>query len=68
MRGLAVSRGSTLTWRWSEEEFVLNSDGRIAPGDGAYNLYVFLDTKFRQPGSGPFVTGTGGNLEKMLRR
>ncbi|MFN0170740.1 MAG: hypothetical protein ACKV22_30330 [Bryobacteraceae bacterium] len=61
-------RGSTMTWRWGEEEFVLNSDGRIAPGDGAYNLYVFLDPKFRGGGYGPFVTGTGGNLENMLRK
>ena len=40
-------RGSTMTWRWGNDEFSLNTDKRIAPGGGAYNLYVGHDVSFR---------------------
>jgi hypothetical protein len=33
-------RGSTLTWRWGSDEFVLNTDKRIAPGGGALETLV----------------------------
>ena len=40
-------RGSTMTWRWGNDEFSLNTDKRIGPGGGAYNLYVAHDVSFR---------------------
>jgi hypothetical protein len=43
-------RGSTLTWRWGRDEFVLNTDNRIAPGGGVYDLYVFNEVNYRPKG------------------
>jgi hypothetical protein len=40
-------RGSTMTWRWGNDEFSLSTDKRIGPGGGAYNLYVSHDPSFR---------------------
>ncbi|HYP06172.1 MAG TPA: hypothetical protein VER03_08030 [Bryobacteraceae bacterium] len=34
-------RGSTMKWRWGQDEFAVNTDGEIAPAHHrAYNLYV----------------------------
>jgi hypothetical protein len=61
-------RGSTMTWRWGRDEFSLNSEKRIAPGEGAYNLYVFNNPGYRPSRSdGPFVMGAGGKLESLVR-
>jgi hypothetical protein len=38
------------SWRWGNDEFSLNSDKRIAPGGGAYNIYVAHDLTFRPKG------------------
>ena len=63
-------RGSTLTWRWGNDEYSVNPDKRIAPGDGAYTVYVFNDLNYR-PKEDPdaaFVLGSGGTLESLLKR
>ena len=62
-------RGSTLTWRWGSDEFSLNADKRIAPGGGAYNVYVFNDASYRPKGDGSstFLMGAGGALETLVR-
>jgi hypothetical protein len=56
-------RGSTLTWRWGGDDFVLNTGKPIAPGAGPYNVYVFNDVSFqpKAEGSGAaFLMGAGG--------
>jgi hypothetical protein len=63
-------RGSTLTWRWGGDEFSLNADKRIAPGGGAYNVYVFNDASYRPKGEDSntsFRLGAGGALETLVR-
>jgi hypothetical protein len=63
-------RGSTLTWRWGGDEFSLNTDKRIAPGGGAYNVYVFNDSSYRPKGkddNAAFLMGAGGALETLVR-
>jgi hypothetical protein len=62
-------RGSTMTWRWGSDEFVLNTDKRIAPGGGAYNLYVFNDVTYRPKGEGgpSLEMGAGGALDTLVR-
>ena len=63
-------RGSTMTWRYGGDEFSLSSRGRIAPGDGAYHLYVLNDPGYRptrtQFVDDDFVLGAGGNLESIV--
>ncbi len=64
-------RGSTLTWHWGNDEYSLNSDKRIAPGDGAYTVYVFNDLNYRPKGEDAntaFVLGAGGTLESLVKR
>jgi hypothetical protein len=61
-------RGNTLTWGWGGDEFSLSTDKRIAPGEGAYNLYVFNDPSFHIRTSDPFTLGAGGKLESYVRR
>jgi hypothetical protein len=60
-------RGSTMKWRWSADEFVVNTDSQIAPGDAAYNLYVFNNPAFRIKGNDEFVMSSGGTLEYLVR-
>jgi len=60
-------RGSTLTWRWGGDEFSLNADKRIAPGGGAYNVYVFNDASYRPKGDDTFRMGAGGASEALVR-
>ena len=62
-------RGSTPTWRWGSDEFELNADKRIAPGGGAYNVYVFNDVSYRPKGENgaAFQIGAGGALETLVR-
>ena len=64
-------RGSTMTWRWGGDEFSVNTDGRIAPGEGAYNLYVFNDPAYRprnpEDAKHGFLIGAGGALESLVR-
>lgn len=63
-------RGSTMTWRWGNNDFALNADDRIAPGAGAYALYVWnnqrVDTRITD--TAHFAMGTGGSLESLVRR
>ena len=62
-------RGSSLTWRWGGDEFSLNADKRIAPGGGAYNVYVFNDASYRPKGddsNAAFRMGAGA-LETLVR-
>jgi hypothetical protein len=60
-------RGSTLTWRWGGDEFSLNADKRIAPGGGAYNVYVFNDASYRPKGDDTFRMGAGRASETLVR-
>jgi hypothetical protein len=56
-------RGSSMTWRWGSDEFSLSTDKRIAPGNGAYTLYVFNDPSYRpknEDTGAPFLLGAGG--------
>jgi hypothetical protein len=56
-------RGSTLTWRWGGDDFVLNAGKPIAPGGGPHNVYVFNDVSYqpKAEGSGAaFLMGAGG--------
>jgi hypothetical protein len=61
-------RGSTMKWRWLDDEFLIDTERRIAPGDAAFNLYVFHDPAFRIKGNDDFVMGSGGKLENLVRR
>ena len=61
-------RGSTMAWRWGADEFSLNTDSRIAPGEGAYNLYVFHDPNYSPLKSEELTMGAGGKLESLVRR
>ena len=64
-------RGSTMSWKAASDEFSLSTNRRIAPGEGAYNLYVFHDSAYR-PKDGDageaFLMGGGGRLESLVRR
>ncbi|HET8546980.1 MAG TPA: hypothetical protein VFL57_03210 [Bryobacteraceae bacterium] len=64
-------RGSTLEWRWGGDQFSLSTERRIAPGEAAYNLYVFHDPAYRMRGedaSAGFILGAGGRLDSLVRR
>jgi hypothetical protein len=61
-------RGSVMTWRFGNDEYVLSTNGRIAQGNGTFDLYVFNDVGFRlDSANGKLVMGTGGSLESMIR-
>lgn len=65
-------RGSTMTWRWGGDDFSVDTDSRIAPGDGVYNLYVFNDPAYRprnpEDAKFGFMIGAGGTLESLIRQ
>jgi len=64
-------RGSTLTWRWGSDEYSVSTDKRIAPGDGAYTLYVFNDLNYRpkpEDANTTLVLGAVGTLESLVKR
>lgn len=67
LRKAGEVRGSTMSWRWGADEFVLNSDRKIAPGMGAYNLYVYHDPRYRPKDGSSFELGAGGSLEHLIR-
>ena len=65
-------RGSSLNFVMDGERFTLNTGGRIAPGEAAFNLYVLHD-----PGWKPtypnadlsvFTIGSAGPAESLLRK
>jgi len=64
-------RGSTMVWRWANDQFSLNADARIAPGEGAYNVYVFNSPNWRPRSNAAaqsgFLMGAGGSLESLIR-
>jgi len=64
-------RGSTMTWRWGSDEFSLNAKGRIAPGDGAYYVYVFSSPNWRPRSNADvqsgFLMGAGRSFESLIR-
>jgi len=68
---LGEIRGSTMVWRWAHDDFSVNTDARIAPGEGAYNVYVFNDPNWhprpRGEAQSGFTMGAGGTLESLIR-
>jgi hypothetical protein len=42
-------RGSTMTFQLGRDTYEINCEGRIAPGSGAYTLYVSHDPSFQPP-------------------
>jgi hypothetical protein len=63
-------RGSTMTWRWGSDEFSMNTNRRIAPGEGVYTVYVFNDPRYRPQGddtAAGFLLGAGGTIESLVR-
>ena len=62
-------RGSTLTFDWGADSYQLNCWGRIAPGSGAYHLYVFHDPVYRPRGrdaEAEFLMGAADRAESLL--
>ncbi len=62
-------RGQEMTFRIGADQFSIRGSSQIAPGGGAYHLYVFHDPGYRPQGSNsPYVWGAGGTLESLSRR
>lgn len=64
-------RGSTMKWRLAGDEFLLETDKRIASGGKVYNLYVFRDANYLPKGEeskAPLLLGAGGSIESLVRR
>lgn len=40
-------RGKVLTFNWNNENYELQTQGNILPGDGAFNVYVSADAAYR---------------------
>ena len=62
-------RGSTLTVTWGSDALRFDCSGPIAPGGGAFNVYVYCDRDWRPAQGMPdaFVWG-GGDTRRLLRR
>lgn len=62
-------RGTQITFRSGPDQFEIRSGVKIAPGSGAFHLYLFHDPAYR-PAGGPVPSfwGTGGALEYLTRR
>jgi hypothetical protein len=65
-------RGSSLTFTVGKDTFTLNTGGRIAPGQGAYTLYVLHDPDFRltypNADNSVFVMGADDRPETLIRK
>lgn len=62
-------RGTQMRFRAGPDQFEIRSATKIAPGSGAFHLYLFHDPGYRPPGGPvPFFWGTGGTLEYLTRR
>jgi hypothetical protein len=64
-------RGSTLTFTIGRDTYSFDCNGRIAPGDGPYHLYVHHDPNYRPknpPPPGAFGMDAGDKAAWMIRR
>jgi hypothetical protein len=65
-------RGSSLSFVRGGERFTLNTGGRIAPGEAAFNLYVLHDPAWKPsyPNAdlSVFTIGSAGPGESLLRK
>jgi hypothetical protein len=63
-------RGSTLSFTWGSDAYSLNCNDRIAPGSGAYDVYVFNDAGYRPKGGdskAAFLFGVVDRAEYLIR-
>jgi hypothetical protein len=63
-------RGSTLTFTAGSDTYRVNCNGRIAPGEGVYHLYLYHNPSFRpkNPGPSDAVGMVAGDAAGMVRR
>jgi len=59
-------RGSTLTFQLGGNNFEINCEGQIAPGPGAYNLYVSHEPAYRPARDVDFFFGAESVMERLL--
>ncbi len=61
-------RGVEMSFRIGGNDYVIKSSRRIAPGDGAYHLYVYHDSGWVPRQRENFILGAGGTLEGLTKR
>jgi hypothetical protein len=64
-------RGSSINLKIGSDEITLECNGRVAPGDAPYNLYVLYDAGWRPKDANArnaFLMTAGGSPEKLMHR
>ena len=68
MRRAGEIRGEEMSFRIGGNAYLIKSSRQIAPGAGAYHLYVYHDPGWVPQQRENFILGAGGTLEGLTRR
>lgn len=61
-------RGEEMSFRIGDNDYVIKSSRQIAPGAGAYHLYVYHDPGWVPRHRENLILGAGGTLEGLTKR
>jgi hypothetical protein len=67
-RQTGEARGAVIRFSWNGESYELDTDGNVAPAEGAFNLYIYPDPGYQPQGRSPALYGAGDKPEQLLRR